>query len=175
MLHIEAKEENPAVAPNPPTTSTTTPIPTHVALGIKSNLLLMTYRTAVEAPDGSSVEAQALLDLASSASFVSELLAQSLCLPRSHQSICISGVAVLMRNSLTQHITSFKVSFLHSPSRKFTVSPVIVPWVNPGRRPSEDFSRSNVRSIQRDTSKNLNLSWMSTLKQGMLNLCLKPT
>ena len=129
LLHIEAKEENTAVAPSPPTTSTTTPIPSYAAMGIKSNLLLMTCRVAVEAPDGSSVEARALLDSASSASFVSERLAQSLRLPRSHQSVRISGVAGLMRNSSTQHIANFKVSSLHYPSRKFTISAVIVPRV----------------------------------------------
>ena len=129
LLHIDAKKENAAVAPSPTTTSTTTPIPSHAAMGIKSNLLLMTCRIAIEAPDGSSIEARALLDSASSVSFVSECLAQSLRLPRSHQSIHISGVAVLMRNSSTQHITNFKVSSLHSPFKKFVVSAVIVPRV----------------------------------------------
>ena len=130
LLHIEAKEENAAVAPSPPATSTTTtPIPSHAAMGIKSNLLLMICRIAIEAPDGSSIEARALLDSASSASFISERLAQSLRLPCSHQSVHISGVAGLMHNSSTQHITDFKVSSLHSPSKKFAVSAVIVPRV----------------------------------------------
>ena len=121
LLYIDAKEENAAIAPSPTTTSTTTPIPSHAAMGIKSNLLLMTCHIAIEA--------RALLDSASSASFVSERLAQSLRLPRSHQSIRISGVAGPMRNSSTQHITNFKVSSLHSPFKKFTVSAVIVPRV----------------------------------------------
>ena len=67
LLHAEAKEESPSPVQSPP--STTTPIPTHAAMGIKSNLLLMTYCVLVKAPDGSYVEAQALLDSASSASF----------------------------------------------------------------------------------------------------------
>lgn len=89
----------------------------------------MTCRILVEAPDGSSIEARALLDSASSALFVSEQLAQSLQLPRSHQSIRISGVAGLTCNLPTQHIANFNVSSLHSPSRKFNVSAVIVPHV----------------------------------------------
>lgn len=132
LLHIEAKEENPSPVqgpPNLPNLSTTTPIPTHAAMGIKSNLLLMTCRVLVNAPDGSSVEARALLDSASSTSFVSERLAQGLRLPRSHQSTRISGVAGLSCNSSTQHITTFKVSSLHSPSKKIDVTAVVVPRV----------------------------------------------
>ena len=72
LLHIEAKEGNAIVAPSPPTNLSTTPVSTHAAVGIKSNILLMTCRIMVEAPHGSSVEARALLDSASSASFVSE-------------------------------------------------------------------------------------------------------
>ena len=45
----------------------------------------MTCHVMVDTLDGSSVEARAILDCASSASFISERLAQSLCLERSHQ------------------------------------------------------------------------------------------
>ena len=72
----------------------------------------MTCRILIEAPDGSSVEARALLDSASTASFVSERLAQSLRLPRS-----------------TQHNANFKVSSLHPPSKKLDVTAIIVPHV----------------------------------------------
>ena len=88
------------------------------------NLLLMTCYVAIKAPNGSSVEARALLDSASSASFVSERLVQSLRLPRSHRSVHISDVAGLMCNSSTKHIADFKVSSLRSPSRKLNVSAV---------------------------------------------------
>ena len=56
-------------------------VSTSTAVRLKSNLLLMTCRIVVYAPDGSSIEARALLDSASSASFVSERLAQGHCLP----------------------------------------------------------------------------------------------
>ena len=46
-----------------------------------SDSLLMICRVLVHGPNGSSVESRALLDSASSASFVSERLAQSLRLP----------------------------------------------------------------------------------------------
>ncbi len=61
----------------------------------------------VEAPDGSTMEARALLDSGSLASFISARMAQSLYLPRSNQSMRISGVAGLTRNSV-QPITTFQ-------------------------------------------------------------------
>ena len=52
-------------------------IPTHTAIKLKSSALLMTCRVLVTALNGSRVEARALLDNASSTSFVSEHLTQS--------------------------------------------------------------------------------------------------
>ncbi len=81
LFHIEVKE-NPTNAQSPPTT---TPIPSHAAMGIKSSLLFMPYHVLVEA--------RAMLDSASSASFISERSAQSICVPCNPQHACISGVA----------------------------------------------------------------------------------
>jgi len=52
------------------------------AVGVKYNSLLMTCQVRVKSPNGSHAVARVLLDSASSASFVSEHLAQSLHLPR---------------------------------------------------------------------------------------------
>ncbi len=70
-------------------------ITSNTAAKLKSSSLLMTCRVLVSVRDGSSVEARALLDNASSASFVSERLAQSLHLPRSNQNVHVSGIAGL--------------------------------------------------------------------------------
>ena len=83
----------------------------------------MTYRIA---PDGSAVEARALLDCASSASFVSERLTESLNLPRTNQTTIITGVAGLSRKSAVQSITHFSISSMTSPSEKFDVTTVVV-------------------------------------------------
>ena len=80
----------------------------------------------MEAPNGSITQARAILDSASSASFISDRLAQRLHLPRSSQSAGISGVAGLSYNSSAQSITEFKVSSMHSPSRKLSVTAVVV-------------------------------------------------
>ena len=130
LLHMESKDETPSAAP-PPGSSTVSinPITSHVATGIKSNFLLMTCNVMVSSPDGTSLKARALLDSASSTSFVSERLAQCLHLPRSSQNAQISGVAGLTRNSSIQSIANFGVCSTYSPARKIDVVAVVVPRV----------------------------------------------
>ena len=132
LLHLDAKVELPAATasglPNSPDVSVR-PIPSHVASGLTSNSLLMTCRILVVASDGSTAEARALLDCASSASFVSERLAQSLNLPRTNQNTVISGVAGLSHKFMVQSVTHFSISAISSPSEKFDVSAVVVPRV----------------------------------------------
>ena len=67
-------------------------VPSHPAVRLKSSVLLMTCCILVSAPDGPSVEARALLDNASLASFVSECLVKSHCLPRNRQNVRVSGL-----------------------------------------------------------------------------------
>ena len=73
------------------------------------------------------VNARALLDSASSSSFVSERLVKSLCLPRIHQTTTICGVAGLTRNSL-QSLTNLTIS---SPRTncKVNITAIVVPRV----------------------------------------------
>ena len=59
----------------------------------------MTCQVMVKAPDGSKVKARALLDSASTSSFVSERLVQGLGIPRSRQRITVFGVAGLSSTS----------------------------------------------------------------------------
>jgi len=99
------------------TVPASTPIATNAAVGIKSNLLLMTCRVLVESGDGSLMEARAILDSGSSASFVSERLTQCLRLPRFSQNTRITGVAGFVCNS-AQHVTTFQVSSVHHPTKK---------------------------------------------------------
>ena len=62
------------------------------------------------------------------ASFISECLAQMLCLSRSCHNTKISGVAGLSQDSPLQSVARFKVSPTRDPNRKFKVS-TIVPHV----------------------------------------------
>ena len=102
---------------------------TSAAVRLKSNTLLMTCRVLVCAPDGTRVEARALLDNGSSASFVSERLAQTLRLPRTSQRARISGVAGIQYHSSHQFAANFSISPVKSPHKKFEVTAIIVPRV----------------------------------------------
>ena len=140
LLHIEYKGGVPSSstsnsAPIPisttPAVSGSTPAPissSHAATGIRSDVLLMTSSVLAESPDGSVMEARAMLDSGSSASFVSERLAQCLNLHRSNQSTRITGVTGFVRNS-SQPIASLQISSLHRPDAKFNVTAVVVPCV----------------------------------------------
>ena len=82
----------------------------------------MTCRVLVTAPDGSSVEARALLDNASSASFVTERLVQTLCIPRVHQNVRVSGIAGSTPKSPIQSIASLQISSARPDGRKIDLS-----------------------------------------------------
>ena len=78
LLHLEPKnapdaiqDKDSASAPALPPQSDPVVI-SHAAVGIKSDLLMMTCLVVVESPSKSSVTARALLDSASSVSFISE-------------------------------------------------------------------------------------------------------
>ena len=126
LLHVEPKNN-----PTGPLSSTNTPLATsnHASVKIRPDLLLMTCQVRVETPQGSET-ARALLDSASSTSFISERrLARSLRLQRHPQNARICGIAGLTHGSNTQSTVNFKVSFVYSPSRKFDVNATVMPQV----------------------------------------------
>ena len=80
LLHMESQRDSPtrpSTSTESPESNDTTRIASHTAVRLKSSSLLMTCRVLVSAPDGSTIEARALLDNASSTSFVSERLVQT--------------------------------------------------------------------------------------------------
>ena len=98
----------------------------HAITGIASNALLMTCQILVKSSDGSLYKVRALLDSASSASFVSERLAQCLNLHRSHHNLKISGVTGLSQQPPLQSIATFNVASTKFPDKKLTVSAIVV-------------------------------------------------
>ena len=100
----------------------------NTAVKLNSNSLLMTC-VLVSVPDGTSVEARALLDNGSSASFISERLAQSLCLARTKQNIGISGIGGISHGPLTQSLVNFYVSPTKPSQMKVSITAVVVPKV----------------------------------------------
>ena len=125
LLHVDKPTADKPTDDNP----TEARVPSHPAVKLKSSLLLMMCRVLVSAPDGSTVEARALLDNASSASFISERLVQSLCLPRTRQSVRVSGIGGMSHGSPTQYISNFRISAVKSARRKIDITAVIVPKV----------------------------------------------
>ena len=105
LLHIHLPNSTPPVG-----SQSATPVSSNAAMNLKSNALLMTCRVSVTASDGSSVKARALLDNASSASFVSERLVQSLSLPRFNQHVRVSGIGGVSQRAPIQSISSFEIS-----------------------------------------------------------------
>ena len=89
----------------------------------------MTCRVSVIAPDGSSVEARALLDSASSASFVSERLVQALSLARFNEQVRVSGICGISQKIATQSIANFQIAPVGIRKRRMGVTAVIVPRV----------------------------------------------
>ena len=134
LLHVEDKEKPPNSLQSDSNSKFTSnhtakSISSHAAAGTTSNSLLMTCRILVVAPDNSPVEVRALLDSASSASFVSERLTQALCLPRTSQTARISGVAGLSHDSPLQSIANFTISPVRSSSKRFDITAIVVPRV----------------------------------------------
>ena len=137
LLHLETRSGSTQISTGDPPThdsrpqsdATETRVLSHATIGIQANMLLMTSYVTVEAPDGTAVRARALLDSASSASFVSERLAQSLKLSRTRQSTHISGVAGLTNKTPVQSITNFRISSTHSTPQKIGVTAIVVPRV----------------------------------------------
>ena len=98
-------------------------------MGVTRDSLLMTCRVRVKSPSGACTIARALLDSASSASFISEHLAQSLRLPRTKRDVVISGVAGLAHKSQTQYFATFNVSPVNLSTKVISVTTAIVPQV----------------------------------------------
>ena len=128
LLHEDFPKDTPSA---PSDDSPSSPVTSHTAVnaGLKSSSLLMTYQILIVSPNGSSSEARAILDSASSASFISDHLARTLNLPRLSRNTHITGIAGLSHKSPTQSITNFVVSPSRSPSPRIQVSAIIVPQV----------------------------------------------
>ena len=120
LLHVDTDVEGPPV-------NGVELLPSHTATGLATNSLLMTCQVKIHSPNGSITRARALLDSASSASFVSERLAQSLRLPLSTRSIRISGITGIAHGSPLQAVTTFAISPILSPAETLQLSAIVVP------------------------------------------------
>ena len=116
LLHVDGTNVSVPVF-NPPLNPTTDSIPSYVVMRHE----LVTHPDS----NGPPIEARAILDSASSASFIFERLARCLCLPRSRQSTAIT----LSQRSHTSSVTCFSISGVRSPRQVVKVTAVVVPRV----------------------------------------------
>ena len=125
LLHVDNKAKIPKTndsgRPDAPVASS------HRA-SIRSSLLLMTCQVLVQSPQG-VLQVRALLDSGSSVSFMSERVAQTLCLHHSSQNAKVCGITGFSLGNCTQSLTSLQIAPVHSPSRMFDVSAIVVPHV----------------------------------------------
>ena len=80
-------------------------------LGCQQQVLLMTCQVIAVRPDGTSYKARALLDSSLSASFISERVAQHLCLPHRPK---VSGIGGETMHLSPQASVNFTVKPVHS-------------------------------------------------------------
>ena len=81
----------------------------------------------VSSTDGRSVEARAMLDPGSTASFITERLASVLRLPRSRQAVHLTGITGATTGSSTQAVTSCKVSPIYGNGKPLDIMVVVLP------------------------------------------------
>ena len=87
----------------------------------------MTCRVRVIAPDGSVMQARALLDCAASTSLITKRLAQQLRLPRRPSNFTINGVAGF--NVRPKGTVNFKVSGVRHGGKEIEVEASVLPKV----------------------------------------------
>ena len=92
-------------------------------------ILLMTCRVLVITPGGQTTQARALLDSASSTSFVSERLAQLLRLPRRNHLARIAGIGGMSHRTFSQSVVNFRVAHTTSRGKSFEVQAIVLPKV----------------------------------------------
>ena len=120
LLHLDTVTNHDPVPPVPQ-------VPSNAAVKLKSSALLMTCKVLITSPDGLNVEARALLDNASSASFVSERLVQSLNLPRTRQKFHIFGIAGSSPRSPVQSTANIQVKSMRPKGKVIDNTAIIVP------------------------------------------------
>ena len=89
-------------------------------------VLLMTCRVKIVAPNGCTTHARALLDSASSTSFITERLAQHLSLRRTRNSMTISGIGGIEARSVARGMVSFKITNSEGTSTVIPVEAIVM-------------------------------------------------
>ena len=95
----------------------------------RQQVLLMTCQVQVIAPDGSTSRVRALLDSASSASFITERLTQRLRLPRRHHGIKISGIGGARSKIAVRGTVQFGITRVGQKGKTLNVEAMVLPKI----------------------------------------------
>lgn len=125
LLHITSTTDDSSANPQHSTVASNAV----TSASVITDALLMTCQVIVLAPNGSKIKVRCLLDSASSMSFASERLIQSLHIPRSHHPITISGIAGMSDHSPLRSIAHVRISPVHDESVQISVPAVVIPRV----------------------------------------------
>ena len=103
---------------------------THTSQSSSSHqVLLMTCQVRLTSPDGHTTKVRALLDSASSASFITEHSAQHLHLWRRHHGMKISGIGGATTQSPSWGMVDFKVTSLGCEGKNLEVEALVLPKI----------------------------------------------
>ena len=123
-LHIE-KDAGASKVKGPTTTKAISSHASHLET-CHQQVLLMTCRVKIVAPGGYTTQARALLDSASSTSFITERLAQHLGLRRTRHSLTISGIGGIEARSAARGIVSFEITNSQGTCKVIPVEAIVM-------------------------------------------------
>ena len=127
-LHIESKSEDRKAAKSGSRSGESTGVVTaNVSRTVQhKQVLLMMCKVQLLGPDGSTTQARALLDSASSTSFITERLAQILGLKRKRVDVSITGIGGNSPPLSSRGAVDFRVTSLKSGGRQFAVQALVL-------------------------------------------------
>ena len=135
LLHTEnrsdVERDTPASIP-----SSVDVVTSHTATTLRINALLMTCKLLIEAPNGLMIEARGLLDSASSVTFISERIFQTLRIPCASCNARFAGIAGMTHGSSIQSIAIFNIFPVSHQKRAINVTAIILPRITSDLPPS---------------------------------------
>ena len=117
--------------PKPTTASSQNQVNLSTQSSLASNTaLMMTAKVIACGPQGHQAVARVLLDPASTASFITERLANQLQLPKQRQSICINGIGETQCIKTQNKVVEVKIKSAHDSSSLDDLDAIVLPLIN---------------------------------------------
>ena len=98
----------------------------NTAIALKTSSMLMTCKIVMTSPNGNCIEIRALLD---PGSIVTERITGLLQLPKSKQTISISGIAASSAGSPIQTVTNCKIFLIYGNGKPMDIAVIVLPQI----------------------------------------------